>query len=453
MGRGRLMQKLLAQQKKQDDNSGSNNNNYNDNNNNRSRPKKIRKIHDTLTSTSTGKYMNRGNAAAYKRPNSTDGVNMMNNKNVGKKRKRPFINANIKNTAYALHNNNNNNNNNNSSIANVRQTNINNTTTNNQQKIAASSSMSSSSSRGNSNNKLPEPYAAFYNMALAIDLGLMSVRSRHEYCSIDQVRSAVELSCQRSFRERDFAKVAFLFPGAYTWKYLRSNNNSNGKMENVLHIRIDKRCGGVETNELSANVGEKILRNRRKKLYEIIKRAAAQKVEVVPILLERMQDKAIAASSSSISSSSNSEHPNLGSRLNKAHRIGRLKISDVLSVSEESIVKHRKKATKEDIQRRQQALIKGILPTMCRALYTEFNMRDKNALIVDDKFLSKVACSIRGTISKERVKGLLKTLALKVPAWCTLNNIGRRMNQPRIVLRINRNPEEFLKCLNTLMKQ
>ena len=85
MGRGRLMQKLLAQQKKQDDNSGSNNNNYNDNNNNRSRPKKIRKIHDTLTSTSTGKYMNRGNAAAYKRPTSSDGVNMVTNKNVGEK--------------------------------------------------------------------------------------------------------------------------------------------------------------------------------------------------------------------------------------------------------------------------------------------------------------------------------------------------------------------------------
>ena len=109
----------------------------------------------------------------------------------------------------------------------------------------------------------------------------------------------------------------------------------------VLSSAVNFLTGGVETNELSANAGEKILRNRRKKLYEIIKRAAAQKVEVVPILLERMQDKAIAASSSSISSSSNSEHPNLGSRLNKAHRIGRLKISDVLSVSEERIVKHR----------------------------------------------------------------------------------------------------------------
>ena len=101
---------------------------------------------------------------------------------------------------------------------------------------------------------------------------------------------------------------------------------------------------------------------------------------------------------------------------------------------------------------RRNALNMGILPTMCRALYTEFNMRDKDALVVDDRFLSKIACSIRGTITKERVKFLLNRLAIEAPTWCTLTKIGSKLNRPRIVLRINRQPEEFLKCLNLLMR-
>ena len=101
---------------------------------------------------------------------------------------------------------------------------------------------------------------------------------------------------------------------------------------------------------------------------------------------------------------------------------------------------------------RRNALNMGMLPTMCRALYTEFNMRDKDALVVDDRFLSKIACSIRGTITKERVKFLLNRLATEAPTWCTLTKIGNKLNRPRIVLRINRQPEEFLKCLNLLMR-
>ena len=53
---------------------------------------------------------------------------------------------------------------------------------------------------------LSEPYASLFKMALAVDLGLMSVHSRHEYCSIDQVRTAVETSCQKKFYGTGFCK-------------------------------------------------------------------------------------------------------------------------------------------------------------------------------------------------------------------------------------------------------
>jgi hypothetical protein len=429
------MQQLLAQQKEK---NGAKSNSNNEGNNNSSggssRPNKVRKIYDTLTTTSVTSYNKNNNKIKLIRNGNT----------VGGKRKRPLTNTSIKSTASVRFNN--------TRKSSVTQTKIIGNDSN-QQRLNHQTKNSSTFPAKNC-NMLPKPYASLFDMALAIDLGLMSVRSRHEYCSIDQVRSAVELSCQRSFTERDFAKVAFLFPGAYTWKYLRNVSNSNGKAKSVLHIRMDKRCGGIQTKESSknatkessTNVGDKILRNRRSILFEIIKRAATQKIEVVPILLEKMQEK-------TGSGTNKSEHSNLSSsRLRKTHRIGRLKISDVLSTSEESIVKHRKKETREEIQRREQALTMGILPTMCRALYTEFNMKDKNVLIVDDKFLSKIACSIRGTISKERVKGLLSTLASRVPSWCTLTTIGTKINRPRVVLRINRSPNEFLKCLNTLLK-
>ena len=433
MGRGRLMQQLLAQQKeKNGEKSNSNNKGNNNSSGGSNRPNKVRKIYNTLTNTSVGTYNHNNNKRKL----------IGNGNYVGGKRKRPLTSASIKNIASARFNNTRN--------TSVTQTKI--SGNNSNQRPLNHQTKNSSTFPTPNSSMLPKPYASLFNMALAIDLGLMSVRSRHEYCSIDQVRSAVELSCQRSFTERDFAKVAFLFPGAYTWKYLRNVSNSNEKAKSVLHIRMDKRCGGIQTKvsstnatkESSSNVGDKILRNRRSILFEIIKRAATQKIEVVPILLEKMQEK---------TGTSKSEHSNSSSsRLRKTHRIGRLKISDVLSTSEESIVKHRKKETREEIQRREQALTMGILPTMCRALYTEFNMKDKNVLIVDDKFLSKIACSIRGTISKERVKGLLNTLASRVPSWCTLTNIGTKINRPRVVLRINRSPDEFLKCLNTLLK-
>ena len=53
---------------------------------------------------------------------------------------------------------------------------------------------------------------------------------------------------------------------------------------------------------------------------------------------------------------------------------------------------------------------------------------------------------------RERVKFLLNRLAIEAPTWCSLTKIGSKLNRPRIVLRINRQPEEFLKCLNLLMR-
>ena len=170
---------------------------------------------------------------------------------------------------------------------------------------------------------LSEPYASLFKMALAVDLGLMSVHSRHEYCSIDQVRTAVETSCQRSFTERDFAKVAFLFPGAYAWKYLRSHSAKiRGETRNTLHIRMNRRHAKETIKEVSSNVGGKMLSDRRRELYEIIKRAQTQRIEVVPILLEKMQERIISNNSKDMLIPS--------SRLNKAHRVGRLKFSGML---------------------------------------------------------------------------------------------------------------------------
>lgn len=154
----------------------------------------------------------------------------------------------------------------------------------------------------------------------------MSVHSRHEYCSIDQVRTAVEISCQRSFTERDFAKVAFLFPGAYAWKYLRSRRAKiRGETGNTLHIRMNRRHGKETVKEVSSNVGGKMLSDRRRELYEIIKRAQTQKIEVVPILLEKMQER--------IASNSSTDMLIPSSRLTKVNRGGRLKISGMLVVT------------------------------------------------------------------------------------------------------------------------
>ena len=101
---------------------------------------------------------------------------------------------------------------------------------------------------------------------------------------------------------------------------------------------------------------------------------------------------------------------------------------------------------------RRNALNMGILPKfMCRALYTEFNMRDKDALVMDDRFLED--CMFDTWDNYERKSEVsLEQIAIEAPTWCTLTKIGSKLNRPRIVLRINRQPEEFLKCLNLLMR-
>jgi glutathionyl-hydroquinone reductase len=85
---------------------------------------------------------------------------------------------------------------------------------------------------------------------------------------------------------------------------------------------MNRRHAKETIKEDSSNVGGKMLSDRRRELYEIIKRAQTQRIEVVPILLEKMQERIISNNSKDMLIPS--------SRLNKAHRVGRLKFSGML---------------------------------------------------------------------------------------------------------------------------
>ncbi len=314
-------------------------------------------------------------------------------------------------------------------------------------------------------SQLPKQYAELLDMAIAIDLGLMSVRSRHEYCSIDQVRSAVELSCQRSFTQRDFAKVVYLFPHAYHWKFIRCRN-SRGLFCDLLHVRMDSTSRGVGVTslahgngDLSVTKGDRVLKNRKRELLAMTERAAVQKIDILPAKLTSFRQPPSAAGhvgeeGGAAGGGANDEllQPPPSSRLSKRKK-GPLKVSDILPASTPDMVAaHRRRQSKKKIQDNETLSIASMLPSICQACYTEFNMQDKDTLIVEERFTLKIACSIRGTIKAERVHDLLTELVTAVPHWCSLTNIGRG-NTQRLAFKINRNPEEFLKTLKYLMEQ
>lgn len=135
-------------------------------------------------------------------------------------------------------------------------------------------------------------------------------------------------------------------------------------------------------------------------------------------------------------------------------RRGPLKISDVLpNSSAASLAKHRKKVSHKTVQALEQLTVVSMLPTVCQAVYTEFNMQDKDTLVIDDKFMLKIACSIRGTIKPGAVMTLIHELVRAVPGWCSLTNIGKGATAAeRLAFRVNRDPQTFLQTFKVLMK-
>ena len=93
-----------------------------------------------------------------------------------------------------------------------------------------------------------------------------------------------------------------------------------GNAKHPAYTHEQTACHG-DNKEVSSNVVVKYY-DRRRELYEIIKRAQTQRIEVVPILLEKMQERIISNNSKDMLIPS--------SRLNKAHRVGRLKFSGML---------------------------------------------------------------------------------------------------------------------------
>lgn len=299
-----------------------------------------------------------------------------------------------------------------------------------------------------------------FDMAEAIDLGLMSVRSRHEFCSIDQVRCAVELKCQRSFTEYDFSKVVYMFPKAYVWKFIRARNQ-RGSFCDLLHIKMDRRGldgGEGARNGLvgpSAAHGDKILRHRRHLLLAIAERCSRQNLKIFPAQLKNVGGPT--ADTSTNSGDVYNRGTALPSRMamKSVRRRGPLKISDVLpNATAASLAKHRKKVSHKTVQALEQLTVVSMLPTVCQAVYTEFNMQDKDTLVIDDKFMLKIACSIRGTIKPGAVMTLIHELVRAVPGWCSLTNIGKGATAAeRLAFRVNRDPQTFLQTFKVLMKR